>query len=547
VRPVAFLLVAVAVLGLSAETLRLSASRLYPRYDEVAYLALARDFAREGGIGGTIRCYLEARCREDSRPPLYQFLLTPMADDSPRFFADAKLIHGVTVLLLLGVVFLALRRSFSNAVAVGSVIVLALMPVVADYGARLLHDVLYAALTFAAVFAIARGQQRAFAYWLGAGAILGLAFLTKGSGHLLWGPLLLTSIHHHRRALWRRPIIYAAACGFVAVAFVLLVRNYKLWGSPFYNANGRQVWIDQWRDIWALQLTPEWSKVSLGWYLSRHSIWRLLFELARSAVVLVGYVAYTAGVGPSFHVARAVTGGVVVVLAALGLRRRWRARGHETEVVAVVSTIGLYFAALCLAARGGPGAQVRYVLPYVVLLIPYALYEGLERFWPPLRVRLSAVRRSSSPAGAACAVLGAVLVARLAFAAIGVKTAPRAAYAVAPDWHETSEWFSRSLVPGERVAQDYRSYYSTWDLPRPDTDPRWNFWLGMPTQELGGFMDRSQIRKVLIDTAASGFGELTDKLSAARDAHGALTFMGWPRCFSDANQPSRFLVFCRPS
>ncbi len=543
-----FLLIAVAVLGLGAETLRLSSTRLYPRYDEVSYLALARDFAREGGIAATVRCYLDGRCREDSRPPLYQFLLASVADDSPRFFADAKLIHGVTVLVLLAVVAFALRRSFSTAVAAGTVIVLTLMPVVADYGARLLHDVLYAGLTFGAVFTIARGQEKRAPFWLAGGGLLGLAFLTKGSGHLLWGPLLITSTYHHRRAIWRRPIIYAAACGFVAVAFFLMWRNTKLWGGPFYNTNGRQVWIDQWRDIWALQLTPEWSKVSLGWYLSRHSVWRLLYELGRSAAILVGYFAYTAGVGPSFYATRAITGGAVVVLAALGLRRRWRTRGHETEVVAVAATLGIYFAALCLAARGGPGAQVRYLLPYVVLLIPYAVYEGLERFWPLLRDRLSAAgRATSSPATAACIGLGFVLLARLSVAAIGVRASPRAAYAVEPDWHETSEWLASSLVPGERFALDYRSYYSTWDLPRPDSDPRWCFWLGTPTSELAWFMDRSKIRKVLIDTAASGFGEVADKLSAARDAHGALAFIGWPRCFSDANRPSRFLIFCRPS
>ena len=547
-RRAAALLVVLAVLGLGAEMLRLSATRLYPRYDEVAYLALARGFAREGGAVGTIRCYLAGRCREDNRPPLYQFLLLPAADDSPRFFADAKLVNMAIVLLLLGVVFVAVRRSFSGAVAVGSVIALALMPVLSDFGARVLHDVLFAAITFAAVFAIGRGQRAGFAWWLGCGALVGLAFLTKGSGHLLWVPLLVASIYHHRTALLRRPIVYAAACGFVAVAFFLLWRNHLLWGSVFYNTNARQVWIDQWRDLWALQLTPEWNKVSLGWYLGRHSVWRLLYELGRSAVVLVGYFAYTAGVGPSVPVVRGVTGGVILLLAAFGVRRRWRVGGHGAEVVAVLTTIGLYFAGLCLAARGGPGAQLRYVFPYVLLLFPYAIYEALERFWPPLRDRLAAMRGLRlAPAAAACAVLGVVLFGRLAIAAFGATANPRAAYAVEPRWHETSAWFARTLAPGERFVLGYRSYYSTWDAPRPDPDPRWNFWLGMPAGELLGFMDRSQIRQVLIDTASAGYPELADKLSQGADAHGPLAFLGWPRCFADSASPSRFLVYCRPA
>ncbi|HXU03757.1 MAG TPA: glycosyltransferase family 39 protein [Polyangia bacterium] len=570
---IAVALVALATLGLVADAVGLSATRLYPRYDEVAYLALARDFAREGGNVAAVRCYLEGRCREDNRPPLFQFLLEPFATDSPRFFADAKLVTLATVLLLLVAVFLAARRVFSTRVAIGSVIALAWMPVLSDLGAKVLHDPLYVLLTFAAVYSVAAWQERGFVAWLGAGALVGLAFLTKGSGHWLWVPLLAASLYRHRATIWRRPIVYAAACGFVAVAFFLMWRNTKLWGSPFYNTNARQLWIDQWRDVWALQLSPEWSKVGFGWYLSRHSIWRLIYELLRESGKLIGYFVYAAGVGPAAGAARVVTGAAVMILAVLGIRRRWRAGGHGVEIIAVLSTVGFFFAGLALAARGGPGAQVRYVLPYVVLLLPFAVHEALERLWPPLRARLAARWPGQAPealaapaqsagsrlpekttvAHRACGAerlalggLGALLIIRLAVVAPGAAVNPRASYAVEPHWHETSEWLSRALVPGERFATDYRSYYSTWDVPRPDTDPRWNFWLGMPTAELLPFMQRSNIRKVLIDADASGHAELADKLSPARDAHGPLTFLDWPRCFTDSATPSRFAVYCEP-
>jgi len=228
------------------------------------------------------------------------------------------------------------------------------------------------------------------------------------------------------------------------------------------------------------------------------------------------------------------------------LRRRWRA-GSRLEIVAVLSTVGFFFVGLALAARGGPGPQIRYVLPYVVLLVPYAVYEALERLWPPLRARLTTARWARfGAAGTALAVLAVALVARLGVAAPGALVNPRASYAIEPRWHETSEWLSRALVPGEKFAMDSMSYYSNWDLPRPDTDPRWQFWLGMPTGELMPFMDGSHIRKTLIDTAAPSFREHVDKLSAARDAHGPLAFLGWPRCFADSGSPSRFLVYCRP-
>jgi len=270
-------------LGFGAEVMQRSATHLCPRYDEVAYLALAREYARAGGVAATIRCHLEARCREDNRPPLFQFMLMGVVDDSPASFAKAKLVTFATTLFLLAVVWFVLRRGFSAAVASGSVVVLALTPALADMGSHVLHDPLYAALTFAAVYAIGAWQERGPAWWLLAGALIGLAFLTKGSGHLLFVPLLVVSLYRHRTALVRKSIVYAAVCGFVAVSFFLLWRNFKAYGTPLYNVNARLVWLDRWEDFWPMYLGPEWAKISLGWYLHRHSVVELVIRVFRGA------------------------------------------------------------------------------------------------------------------------------------------------------------------------------------------------------------------------------------------------------------------------
>jgi hypothetical protein len=58
-------------------------------------------------------------------------------------------------------------------------------------------------------------------------------------------------------------------------------------------------------------------------------------------------------------------------------------------------------------------------------------------------------------------------------------------------------------------------------------------------------IDRQGIRKVLIDTADVDFPEYAAKVAPDRDAQGPLAFLGWPRCFADSGQPSRFLVYGR--
>jgi len=545
-RRAAALLVALALAMLIAETLRTSATRPTPRYDEVSYLALGRALAHEGGLPAQVGCYLAARCKEDNRPPLYQMFLAPFVDDTPSAFARAKLVELAMALLLVATVLVAVRRAFSPAVAAGSAVLLCLMPVMPDYGARLMHDLLFCAITFAAVTAVATWQERGAAHWLVAGGFIGLAFITKGSGHLLWLPLLVTAFAAHRGQLWRRPVVYAAAGGFLATAFFLLIRNVKLWGNPFYNVNSAEVWLDRWRDALVMRMTPERAQLGLGWYLRHHSLIDLGLKLGRGFGEVVGLYVYTAGFGAANIPVRVATGLCVMALAVLGLRRRWRA-GRRIEIVAVLSTVALYSAALVLAASGAPGPQVRYVLPYVVLLIPFAVHEAIERFGPRVEA-WRAGRLPRLPAGALVpAAVGLWLAARLVWAIPGISGDPRAFYGVDPRAHETSLWLSEHLAPGESYALPFESYYSTWDVPRPELDPRWIIWFGIPSGDLLRFMRQLGINKVVIDMTASGLSGYADKLRASPvDAQGPLAFLGWPRCFADAAQPSRFLVYCRP-
>ena len=275
--------------------------------------------------------------------------------------------------------------------------------------------------------------------------------------------------------------MYAAAVGFLAVSLFLVWRNWKLWREPFHNLNAGEVWIDHWRDVFVLRLSPEHAQLGLRWYLAQHSLLQLFLKLGRGAGQIAGVFIYTAGIGFWNPVARVVTGVGTLALAGFGLRRRWRG-GERTEVVAVLSTQVVFFAALALGASGAPGPQVRYVLPYVILIVPYAALELVAGVWPRVHARL-AVRHARIDC-TALGLLATVLVARFALAVPSVMRAdPRTLYAVEPRWHQTSAWLSQALDPGERFAIPYMSRYSTWDLPRPDVDPRWAFWFGVPAPE----------------------------------------------------------------
>ena len=162
------------------------------------YLSLARDYAREGGTLATIRCHFEGRCKEDIRHPLYQFLLAAVVDDQPASFARAKLVTFATALLLLAVVYWIVRRRFGPEPAWIAVVLLSFSATLMGMSASLVHDVLFDTLIFAAVYAIVEWQGRPWPYWLGIGALIGCAYLTKGNGYVVFVPLVAAGLWRER-------------------------------------------------------------------------------------------------------------------------------------------------------------------------------------------------------------------------------------------------------------------------------------------------------------------------------------------------------------
>ncbi len=96
-----------------------------------------------------------------------------------------------------------------------------------------------------------------------AGALLGLLYLTKGTGLLLSGGYILWLVVAWlwysptsgdavgpRRSMRRLvPHIGVVGIAFLLVASPLLVRNVRRYGSPFYNINSLLLFADQYDDI----------------------------------------------------------------------------------------------------------------------------------------------------------------------------------------------------------------------------------------------------------------------------------------------------------
>jgi hypothetical protein len=558
-RSVALALVVLAVAAFTAGTLSLGAWRHQPRYDEVSYLQVARDYHRMGGVAEVVRCHFDGLCREDNRFPTYVLLLQAFAQDGPEFFADAKLITLATALLLFAAVGLLTWRTLGPAAGVLSVVLLALMPTFDEIASGVLADVLFACTLVVAVRAIALALDRGPPWWLGAGVLVGLAYLTKGNAHLALLALLTAAVLVRGPRVFATVRPYAALVGFVAVASFLLWRNVVDYdGNPFHNFNDRSVWLDTWQETLRLVRSPDWRHIGLGWYLRRHSVFALAWRVVKGLGQTLGTLFYTAGLGSGAGtpaqlstsvgsaIVRIATGAALMALCARGLADRYR-DGRRAEVLAPLHVGGWLILAFAIGGQGVGGVATRFMLPLVALGIPYAAHALVEHVWP--RVRPSY----------AVGALALLLATKLALSAGGLGQNPRRAFDVPPDWGETSGWLAQHLEPGERYVFPYGSLYSTWDQPTPDPDARWPYdYSEAPSEMLAAIAEARPlsvqarwdgpprpIRKIFVDLADHDLPRFQSKLAGAADDHGPLAFLGWPRCFADAARPSRFLIYCR--
>ena len=548
-----------AVAAFAAATLSLGAFRRQPRYDEVSYLQLARDYHRMGGAPEVVHCHLNGLCREDNRFPSFALLLQAFAHDRPQIFDDAKLITLATALLLLAAAGLLTWRAFGRAAGVASVLLLALMPTFNEIASGVLADVLFATTLLVAVRAIVFALDRGGAAWFVAGALVGLAYLTKGNAHLALLALMTAGVALRGLRIFATPRPYAALVGFVAVTFFLLWRNVIDYdGNPFHNFNDRSIWLDAWRDTLRLVRRPDWHHIGLGWYLRRHSLFELAWRLLKGLGQTLGALLYTSGLGtiagtpaqlstsiPS-AIIRIASGVAVLALAARGVFDRHRG-GHRAEVVALLHVSGWLLLAFALGGQGVGGVATRFMLPLVALYVPYAACALVTHVWPRLR--------SAYAVGLVALLLGI----KLATFADGLTKNPRRAFEIPPDWAETSSWLANHLEPGERYVFPYGSFYSTWDQPTPDPDARWPYDYAEGTPVILAAIAEAQpvsiqprwdgpplpIHKIFVDMADPDLPRYRQKLAEASDDHGPLTFLGWPRCFADAGRPSRFLIYCR--
>ena len=351
--------------------------------DQSAYLALADDIRESGGPLAILNQLYRGQWREANRHPLYPMLLSFV----PTFAQGKWLSAGIGLLCLGSVTVLAARR-FGWLVAGSAACLLSVNMAFCHSATLVTCEALLTWLSCLAWLSLLATRsasdaansdsgKRPAGYWpyLAAGAAIGLTQLTKGTGVLLFGGMLLwLAWLAWRRWIGRREavlVVAVASASFLLTTSPLIARNCQRFGSPFFNVNSYLLFADKF--IPPEQLAEQKTVADAAHeYLRTHSF----VDMARreaTGLIWEGFI-FLRMFGPTpLDDSRVFIGLPLVALALLGLRAR-----HPSESTLLLCwTMPLI---LLFAWYIPIVASERFLL---LILFPWLCYAaaGLVQIW----------------------------------------------------------------------------------------------------------------------------------------------------------------------
>ncbi len=525
----------------------------YPIFDDVAYLDAGNQVRLLGGPLGLLRALLAGTFTEANRHPLYLGLLSLVARTAPGYHRDAQaLTIGLGAVALLACWWTARRRLGPAPAAVLALLLATNRTFVACAAREGCEPVLVAAWAFAVgalLDGLDPGRPRRLGPWLRAGLWSGVAYLAKGTGMFLPSSLALTFlVVERRRALSdRRAYVYAA--GFLAAAAPLLVRNVRLFGSPFHNVNLEFLWMDR---------LPDFAET---------------FAPQAGALIPHGFLAYLHHLTPAALGQRVAVGlGETTFLLAESMAPVGGAAGGPAHVAAVLAGALATVAALRHLARTAGGFARSFLFLHAgwtyLFLFVFSVNGGNTRYFLPLAATVLApafahlVVADVRAAGAPLRSRWAVRAAAVSVAAVVIALALPPPAVVAPGMAEARDFIVRSVRPGDVYAVDARTHLQPrWLTPAARQLTVSASWQERPvdTALLLDYLRRERVRFVLLDGASTAHMASPSDPAGRRylfydrvplEPDGSLPLTGFPGglrpVYVDPHRPRRWVVLETP-
>jgi hypothetical protein len=311
---------------------------------------------------------------DGNRHPLYPALLAPFAHREWAYFTGGKLLSLTLGALSLLLIFWTVKRLHGAEVALSIVLLLSINPIFQRVTSHVMAESLLVGLFFATWYLTVQGfrKQR---FWIGAGAVAALAYVTKGTGQLLLVAFIPAVILRYRRGIrqvWRGMVSYIVAYGLVALP--LWAYNLDKYGNLLYNrSTTHAMWFDTWEDRYVQGRLP-----TLVSYFRSHS---LSHALARwwqglGRVIPVWIEALVAG--DSWL---CLLGLAMLLLATALVQRRgtaWQLRDRRAELMYSSLLVAIYYALFAWYAQ--VVTAPRFFLPLAPVIYLCAV-DALAYLW----------------------------------------------------------------------------------------------------------------------------------------------------------------------
>lgn len=505
-------------------------------YDSAAYLSAAAQARESGGpFGIMVGCFTGAY-REANRMPLYIALLSLLPFHGLRVIAYAKLLTLFIGAGAVAITFFAARRWGGWAVAALAGVLLCMN------SAHIFFSSFPACESLLAIFLVLlwsnltkyleTGRRLAWS-----GVWMGLAYVTKASGIFAAPTVVATALWKERRRFWRSKQAWLALGLFLIIILPMLVRNVRVYDSPFYNVNTAYMWLDRWEDV----ERPDYDSKSMGMrsYLRTHSFGQIAQRMAKGAFQEGIYVVVSAGESYLLHGIFGLkvwpVGLLLLALAGIPLLDS-QSRPGALVALGISAAFFLFF-------TWYPVKDARFTTPLLPIWLILAA-RGLEILWkrlcdlrPGLKLRpqqllisLSLVLAIGTGVAAACQP--------------NLRKSPLDAYREPPGYYELAHWLADHVPPDSGwIMGPSDSYRFDW-IPAVPEGQRF-LPLVSAIGALDDFIAEQDVRYIVIDAQVI---ERRPALAPWFEATGeevALKALppGWRLAFTPAGMPSPYLVF----
>lgn|GEM_PF-3268410 len=450
-------------------------------WDQAAYLKLSLQIAHRLSL------------TDGNRNPLYPLLLAPFAQQDIAFFSTAKiislLIGGIGLLVIYGI-------AWQIVGPLGALIVTGLVasnPHYHYYAGFVDAEVLLTPLFFAAWYLTGKTIQSitqnsahpqlklAFT----AGLVVGLVYLTKGTGSLLTIAFIITLFLLNGPRCFKHKTLWLFIGSFALVSVPLWLFNWQHYGNPLYNINTTHIlWLDDWSQRY---LYSDSNLPTALDYLSKHDVSDIISRL-RAGLLNTPHQ-WGQAVWPTFATAHQgwsqlsfVLFGLLLFLGIASQTLSWRRTSRHSWFLYTLLASGSFW--LLFGWYQPVSNDARFVFPWVAVLYVAPLWL-FQEFRPALKNHDASLTKLPLIGYAILAIIlgGYLLSNNFALPNISTmwkrdqeasvehipfmeeiikKTEPGAYYLLGPT-HQQTEWiaYDRPNLRIPKTRQDWYSF-STW-------------------------------------------------------------------------------------